>query len=133
MVLLSSLLNVVLPAFLVMGAGMLLSRFFKPDVTSLNRIALYATVPALVFNSLSNTELSLASVSRLSLSYLAFMLVIIILSHRYCLNFLTQPHIDAVRTLSMWICGYSICSTMYSAIEFNGSFAYRQVMAFFEE
>ena len=98
MVLLSSLLNVVLPAFLVMGAGMLLSRFFKPDVTSLNRIALYATVPALVFNSLSNTELSLASVSRLSLSYLAFMLVMLFLSWLLSWRFTPQKRRGVMAT-----------------------------------
>lgn len=80
MTLVSSLFNVVLPAFLVMGVGILLSRFFKPDVTALNRVALYATVPALVFNSLSNTALSLNSVGRLILAYLVFLAVMLLLS-----------------------------------------------------
>jgi len=80
MSLINNLFNVVLPAFLVMGVGIILSKAFKPDVTALNRVALYATVPALVFNSLSNTTLSLNSVSGLIIAYLIFLAVMLLLS-----------------------------------------------------
>lgn len=87
MTLLSSLVNVVLPAFLVMGVGSLLSYFFKPDVTALNRVALYAAVPALVFNSLSNTALSLQNVGHLSLAYLLFLILMLFLSWLFSWRF----------------------------------------------
>ncbi|MBA2665769.1 MAG: AEC family transporter [Trueperaceae bacterium] len=49
------LLQVVVPAFLVVGVGALLGRTLAPDLLSVNRLALYAAVPALVFASLSST------------------------------------------------------------------------------
>ena len=56
------LLEVVLPAFIVVASGLLLSRAFTIDLASLNRVALYATVPALVFSSLSNSDVSFGNV-----------------------------------------------------------------------
>lgn len=60
------------------------------------------------------------------------MLALIIFSHRYALNFLADPLLDIIRGVCMGVCCYIICSTMNSAIEFNGSFAYKNVMEFFE-
>ncbi|MCA9838862.1 MAG: AEC family transporter [Trueperaceae bacterium] len=76
----SSLFTIVLPAFLVMGVGGLLGYFFKPDVVSINRIGLYAAVPALLFDSLSTTELHLLSVARLAIAYILYLLSMFFLS-----------------------------------------------------
>jgi hypothetical protein len=65
--------------------------------------------------------------------YLAFMLAVIALSHRYFLTFLSETHIDLLRGVCLGVCIYCICSTMASAIEFNGSFGYKYVMDYFEE
>ena len=56
------------------------------------------------------------------------MLAVIVFSHRYLLNFGSPLFIDAMRAASMGICVSVICSTMNTAIEFNGSFAYKFVL-----
>lgn len=59
---LSILFEVVAPAFIVVAAGVLLGRAFSIDLSALNRVALYAAVPALVFSSLSTSEVSFADI-----------------------------------------------------------------------
>lgn len=61
----ATLLSVIIPVFVVIAAGLALGYFVKPDLTSLNRIALYGTVPALVFSALANSELGYGSVGYL--------------------------------------------------------------------
>lgn len=60
-----ALLDVVLPAFLVVFTGVLLGAAFRPDPMPINRVALYATLPALVFTSLLDMPLVLADVALL--------------------------------------------------------------------
>lgn len=62
---LATLLSVVLPAFSVVGVGALVGYTLKLDLTPANRLALYATTPALVFRSLSSTDLDAGNVGRL--------------------------------------------------------------------
>ena len=90
MSLFSSLFDVVLPAFIVMAVGVLVGRVFKPDLQSINRIALYSTVPALIFSSLSKMELDFASVARLAGSYGLFLGAMLLLS-----GFLFRPFASA--------------------------------------
>lgn len=59
------LFEVVAPAFIVVAAGVVLGRSFAIDMSALNRVALYAAVPALVFSSLSTTDVSFADVGLL--------------------------------------------------------------------
>ena len=56
------LFEVVLPAFIVVAGGVVLGRAFTIDLAALNRVALYAAVPALVFSSLSSSEVSFGDV-----------------------------------------------------------------------
>lgn len=56
------------------------------------------------------------------------MLVVIFFSHRFALNFGSEAFIDVIRTFALAVCTHLICSTMSTAIEFNGSFAYRYVL-----
>lgn len=56
------LFDVVLPAFIVVGVGVALGRAFAIELGALNRVALYGAVPALVFSSLSTSEVSFANV-----------------------------------------------------------------------
>ena len=81
MALFETLLNVVVPAFVVIGVGVLLGRFLKLDLVPLNRVALYAAVPALVFNSLATTELGAGSVGRLVVGQLIFLALMLGLSY----------------------------------------------------
>lgn len=61
-------------------------------------------------------------------TYLALMLLIIFLSHRYIQNYLEEGLVDALRGISLGVCCYIIAETMSKAIEFNGSFAYKYVL-----
>lgn len=75
------LLNVVVPAFVVIAAGMVLGRTLQLELTSLNRAALYGAVPALVFTTLATTELGTSSVSVLVGGQLLFLLTMTLLAH----------------------------------------------------
>ena len=81
MALFETLLNVVVPAFVVIGVGVLLGRFLGLDLVPLNRAALYAAVPALVFTSLARTELGAGSVGRLVVGQLIFLTLMLGLSY----------------------------------------------------
>jgi malate permease and related proteins len=52
------LFEVTTPVFLVIAVGVVIGRVFKPEVTVLSGIALYAAVPALVFSSLSTSDVA---------------------------------------------------------------------------
>lgn len=67
------LLDVVLPVFLVIAAGAAIGARFGLEATPVNRLALYAAVPALVFRSLSGLELAGGSVLRLLAGYAVFL------------------------------------------------------------
>lgn len=74
-------LEVVLPVFLLIAVGALLGHTVKPELTTLNRTALYAAVPALVFSSLATAELSAASLGVLVGGQLAIVATMALLSH----------------------------------------------------
>ena len=76
----STLLSVVLPAFFVMGVGALISYAIKPDITSLNRLALYATTPALVFSSLQETTLSAGNALGLLSAFFLMLVAMLVIS-----------------------------------------------------
>jgi malate permease and related proteins len=69
------LLDVVLPVFLVIAAGAAIGARFGLEVAPVNRLALYAAVPALVFRSLSDLALTGGGVGRLLAGYAVFLLV----------------------------------------------------------
>ena len=70
---LETLLNVIAPVFLVIAVGALLARSSPINVQPINRIALYAAVPALALRTLAETTIAPSSVLRLAIAYLAFM------------------------------------------------------------
>ena len=59
------LFDVVVPAFIVVAVGVALGRAFALDMASLSRVSLYAAVPALVFASLSATDVAFDDVGLL--------------------------------------------------------------------
>lgn len=67
---LSALANVVFPVILVVAVGVLLGRYQKIDASSLSRMALYALVPCLTFDTLLSTKVELIEFFRISSSYL---------------------------------------------------------------
>lgn len=69
------LLDVVLPVFLVVAAGAAIGLRFGLEVAPINRIALYAAVPALAYRTLAELELAGGTVSRLLVGYAGYLLV----------------------------------------------------------
>lgn len=72
--------NVVVPAFVVIVVGGLLATFFELELHSLNRIALYAATPALIFNSIANSALSADNVLRLVAGLTLFLALMAVLA-----------------------------------------------------
>lgn len=70
---LALLLDVVLPVFLVIAAGAAIGARFGLEAGPVNRVARYAAVPALVFRTLAELELSGGAVGRLLAGYGAFL------------------------------------------------------------
>lgn len=85
---LATLISVVLPAFSVIGVGALVGYALKLDPASPNRLALYATTPALVFSSLSSTPLNAGSVGRLLSAFFLMSAAMLVISSlaSLCLN-----------------------------------------------
>jgi predicted permease len=71
---LSLLLQVVLPVFLVIAVGALAGRVFRLEVRSVNRLSLYAVVPALVFRSMADLTLAEIPAARLIAAFVLFLL-----------------------------------------------------------
>ncbi len=69
------LLDVVVPVFLVIAAGAAIGLRFGLEVAPINRIALYAAVPALAYRTLAELELAGATVTRLLVGYGGYLLV----------------------------------------------------------
>ena len=50
MILLGVLINIVLPVFIIIGAGFVAARMLTIDAQTLSRVSLYVLGPALVFS-----------------------------------------------------------------------------------
>ena len=68
------LFDVVVPAFVVVLVGVALGRAFAIDLVPISRVSLYATVPALVFVSLSTSEVAFDDVGLLLSANALFLL-----------------------------------------------------------
>ena len=81
MALFSSLfLNNVLPAFLIIGVGVLLDRLLKVDKKSLSRVALYVLVPSLVFTSANQSEVDPGAMGQMILFVLVLTILLVLVS-----------------------------------------------------
>jgi predicted permease len=65
--LLSIFANNILPAFLVVGVGALLSVTVRPDVKAISRTTFYAITPCLIFSGLVRTQLTGSEVQQVAL------------------------------------------------------------------
>jgi predicted permease len=63
--LLSVLINIVLPVFLIIGAGYLAARWLRVDIQTLSRVSLYVLGPCLVFSKLVETTVSSANLAQI--------------------------------------------------------------------
>ena len=71
---LTLLVNVVLPVFVLMIVGAVVGRAFDLHVRSINRLSLYAVLPALAFRAMANLEFGDIAAGRLVLAFLLFLL-----------------------------------------------------------
>lgn len=70
-------LNAVVPTFILIALGGLADKVFpKLDLETLTRLSVYFLIPALIFNALGNTELTLDSALRLSGAYLLYLVLL---------------------------------------------------------
>lgn len=69
------LLEVVLPVFAVVAVGAWVGRRFDLQVGPINRLAIYAAVPALVFRTMASIEMAWGPALHLVGGYLAFLLL----------------------------------------------------------
>lgn len=65
MTLLGVLVNIVLPVFLIIGAGYLAARWLTVDIQTLSRVSLYVLGPCLVFSKLVETTVSSADLAQI--------------------------------------------------------------------
>lgn len=72
--LLRLLLDVVLPVFAVVAVGAWVGRRFALTVTPINRLAIYAAVPALTLRTMAGIEMAWGPALHLVAAYLAFLL-----------------------------------------------------------
>jgi predicted permease len=77
---LSILSTVILPIFLLIGAGYGVQRLFHFDLDALKKIIFYLLIPALIFSRLYNTTLSFANFSSLFLFEVALIVVMGLIS-----------------------------------------------------
>lgn len=69
--------NAVVPTFVLIIAGALADRAFpKLNIETLTRLSVHFFIPALIFNALMNTSLTLAEASLLSLGYLIYLVLL---------------------------------------------------------
>lgn len=66
-----TIINIVLPVFLVVSTGAAYARWFKPDIAWINRINMDVFIPALIFSVLSGSDYNLAEYLHLAFGALA--------------------------------------------------------------
>ncbi len=77
-------LNIILPVFVLIGAGVLFGRFARPDVRTLSHLNFYVFVPALVFAKVLASPLGLAAVARVGAAVLALAIAMLFLGCLAC-------------------------------------------------
>ncbi len=72
---LTLLINVVLPVFAIVLVGGIVGKLFDLQVKAINRLSLYAVVPALAFRAMANIEFGEIAAGRLVLGFGSFLLI----------------------------------------------------------
>ena len=81
MLALQTALNAVLPTFFLIFLGAFADKLFpKLDIETLSKLSVYILIPALIFDALAKTDLSLGSAAWLSCGYLLYLLVLGLIS-----------------------------------------------------
>lgn len=80
MILLTVLIDIVLPVFVLIGAGFILARTMSLNAQTLSRLSLYVLAPALVFSKLSQTTLPSTDLVQIVLFTVVGTLAVLLLS-----------------------------------------------------
>ncbi len=80
MILLSVLINIVLPVFVIIGAGFIVARIKSLNAQTLSRVSLYILGPALVFSKLSKTTISGSDFAQIVAFTILGTLIVLLLS-----------------------------------------------------
>ncbi len=80
MILLSVLINIVLPVFVIIGAGFIVARTKSLNAQTLSRVSLYILGPALVFSKLSKTTISGSDFAQIVAFTILGTLIVLLLS-----------------------------------------------------
>lgn len=80
MILLTVLINIVLPVFVLIGAGFILARSMTLNAQTLSRLSLYVLGPSLVFSKLSQTTLPSTDLVQIVLFTVVGTLAVLLLS-----------------------------------------------------
>lgn len=80
MILLTVLINIVLPVFVLIGAGFILTRSMTLNAQTLSRLSLYVLGPSLVFSKLSQTTLPSTDLVQIVLFTVVGTLAVLLLS-----------------------------------------------------
>lgn len=65
MILLTVLINIVLPVFIIIGAGFILARAMSLDAQTLSRVSLYVLAPSLAFSKMSETRIGATDIAQI--------------------------------------------------------------------
>jgi len=79
-ILLTVLINVVLPVFVLIGAGFILARMMSLSPQTLSRLSLYVLAPALAFSKLAKTTVSETDLAQIVVFTIVATLVMLLLS-----------------------------------------------------
>jgi predicted permease len=64
-ILLTVLINIVLPVFIIIGAGWILARAMSLDAQTLSRLSLYVVAPSLAFSKMSETTIAATDIAQI--------------------------------------------------------------------
>jgi predicted permease len=79
-ILLTVLINIVLPVFIVIGAGFILARAMSLDAQTLSRLSLYVLAPSLAFSKLSQTTAGTTDIAQIVVFTIVGTLSVLLLS-----------------------------------------------------
>ncbi len=80
MIVLTVLINIVLPVFVIIGAGFILARAVSLDAQTLSRVSLYVLAPALAFSKMSQTTIGTTGVAQIVVFTVAGTLIVLLLA-----------------------------------------------------
>ena len=125
----SILRTVILPIFLLIGAGYLVQRIFHFNLDALKKIIFYLLIPALIFSRLYNTTLSFRSFSSLFLFEVALIVIMGLISIPVSRIRKYTPSMRAAFALALMYCNSGNYGIPVIELVFNNNPAANSIQA----